>query len=209
MVVIIMSACAFTKKDTKAPETKNDSMALYSALTLKDLEGLTPEQVKGLQVYVSHRVTMSRTEPYRYKEVRNGILYWVDSFRLVTKKIDALTKGQITIIKNLGRADVELATSFDKEDKALTLKFYNDGTGNLVMVMADDHIAVRDGFKYEVNTLATETEKCKLLFIGKGEQGSSNTTVTAKGNPVGSTTILKSSPNTNIILPGKPVKDSM
>ncbi len=217
-VITFMSACAPSKKSAKAPAQiaeiqilKNDTGTVYSALTLTDLEGLTAEQAKGLQVYISHQVTMSRSEPYRTKEVRNGILYWVDSFRTVTKTINALTKGQITIIKNPGSAAVELATSFDKEDKALTLKFYNDGTGNLVLVMADDHIAIRDGFKYEVSTLATDNDKCKLLFIGKGEQGSSNTTVTAKGNPVGNTVILKTSPNSNpkIILPAKPVRDSM
>ncbi len=214
VVIITVAACVSTKKSTKAPDlqqTVNDSATIYSALTLKDLEGLTPEQVKGLQVYISHRVTMSRTEPYRTKEVRNGILYWVDSNRLVTKTINEFTKGQITVIKNPGSPNIELATSFDKEDKALTLKFYspNDGTSNLVLVMADDHIAIRDGFKYEVSTLATETDKCKLLFIGKGGQGSSTTTITAKGNPVGNTTILKSSQNSNIVLPSKPVRDSM
>ncbi len=212
-VITFMSACAPSKKGTKAPETPkitNDSATIYSALTLKDLEGLTTEQVKGLQVYVSHQVTMSRLEPYRAKEVRNGILYWVDSFRTVTKTINALTKGQITVIKNLGSASIELAVSFDKDDKALSLKFYNpnDAVGNLILVISDDRIAIREGYKYEVNTTATNTDQCKLLFIGKGVQGSSSTTVTAKGNPVGNTVISKPA-SSNIILPNKPVRDSM
>lgn len=223
MIVIVlitfMSACAPSKKSVKAPtqhapiaEVKNND-TLYSALTLRDLEGLTPEQIKGLQVYISHPVTMSRTEAYKAKEIKNGVLYWIDTSRLVTKSIDALTKGQIILIKNPGSASIELAVSFDKDDKSLTLKFYNpnDVAGNLVLVMSDDRIAIREGYRYEVNTTATSTDQCKLLFVGKGKQGSSSISSTAKGNPVGNTVIPITSPNPNskIILPAKPVRDSM
>jgi uncharacterized lipoprotein len=189
--LVLLSGCKTSQKVVEQPKPEPRSQKLEAEKPMIWKQGLYPKLAVGDPIVFLNSVEIIMDGNFSNQTffLQDGVIYRMDSIKMVTKTVPALTPGILTSMKKASNGQIqEMNVSFSQNDKTYEFNFQlkSDGTftlnGNAKLFF--------NGREYKIQVV-TKGGECLLLvnfFVQKDVQ---TVNESAEGQSVSGTKIIK------------------